>query len=421
MSTVRRDMGREIPENNYLKEENEEKQKSFDNMIMPIKTIIKNEINGLINSKIKQKFSTSLEIDINNINSLNILINYLKSIDKKIARNVIPSYIPSISKLNKTTSCSMFTMRECIYVYIGNGVIIKIKFVSASHDNPDIALLTFYGPVYKTLKYKEVQFINGLAKISKRFALASRDLAITKTTFITNKITGEIRLKNTIVSNLRRFNSIFCNDKTILDTLNTFLDNFISKNDKFTKYGLSYKTGIMIHGLPGTGKTSLAFAIACELRYKLAAQCGSMVISPRVSYIDMLNIKDCIDQIKESYYNGAIDIVVLEDIDYIFGKREDAITPEEKQNANDLLQLLDGYLSIDNSICIATTNYYDKLDSALIRSGRFDLTIEMDYLNKATAIEMCKHYEVDYKKVFEEVESFPVSPAYLQSIIIKYM
>lgn len=420
MATARRG---QIQVNNYSKEENDEKQKSFNsNMIMPIKEIIKNEINGLINSKIKQKFSTSLEININNPNSLNILINYLKSIDKKIARNVIPSYIPVLSELNRTASCSMFTMCECIYVYIGNGVTIKIKFVSASHDNDNqsIALLTFYGPVYKTLKYKEVQFINGLAKISKRFALVSCDLAITKTTFATNKTTGEIMFKNTIVNNLRRFNSIFCNNKTVLDTLNTFLDNFISKNDKFTKYCLSYKTGIMIHGLPGTGKTSLAFAIACELRYKLEAQHVGMVL-PRISYIDMLNIKDCINEIREDSFNGTINIVVLEDIDYIFGKREDAITPEEKQNANDLLQLLDGYLSIDNSICIATTNYYDKLDSALIRPGRFDLTIEMDYLNRQTAIEMCKYYEVDYKKVFKEVKSFPVSPSYLQSIIVKYM
>ena len=419
MSTARRG---QMQVNNYSKEENDEKQKSFNsNMIMPIKEIIKNEINGLINSKIKQKFSTSLEININNPNSLNILINYLKSIDKKIARNVIPSYIPVLSELNRTASCSMFTICECIYVYLGNGVTIKIKFVSDSHENTSIALLTFYGPVYKTLKYKEVQFINGLAKISKRFALIRRDLEIAKTTFATNKITGEIISKNTIVNNLRRFNSIFCNNKTVLDTLNTFLDNFISKNDKFAKYCLPYKTGIMIHGLPGTGKTSLAFAIACELRYKLEAQHVGMTVLPRISYIDMLNIKDCINGIREISFNGGINIVVLEDIDYIFGKREDAITPEEKQNANDLLQLLDGYLSIDNSICIATTNYYDKLDSALIRPGRFDLTIEMDYLNRQTAIEMCKYYEVDYKKVFKEVKSFPVSPSYLQSIIVKYM
>ena len=407
--------------NNYSEKENEKTQKSFtNNTIVPLKNVIKNEINSIINSRIKRKFSTSLEIIVDRNDSYYAFINYLKSIDKKIAKSIIPSYDPEFSTLNRVRSYIMINTNIPIYVNLGNGVILKIEFISGSSNNPVMVLLMFYGPVYKTLKYKEVQFINGLAKVSKKYMLKN-DLVIRKTIFNVNKMTGEVNYRNDMVDKLRRFKSIFCNDRSTLDKLNTFLDNFISKYDKFTKYDLSYKTGIMIHGLPGTGKTSLAFAIACELRYKIGNLHNNVTRLPRISYINMLNIKECIDILKEAIPDGEINIIVLEDIDYIFGKREDTITPEEKQNANDLLQLLDGYLSINNSICIATTNYYDKLDSALIRPGRFDLTIEMDYLEKPAATDMCKYYEVDPEKVFKEVESFPVSPAYLQSIIIKYM
>lgn len=57
-------------------------------------------------------------------------------------------------------------------------------------------------------------------------------------------------------------------------------------------------------------------------------------------------------------------------------------------NIKQLLQFLDSSQSPNNVIFIATTNYIDRLDHALVRKGRFDLKIELDDFNKDTARKM---------------------------------
>ena len=70
-------------------------------------------------------------------------------------------------------------------------------------------------------------------------------------------------------------------------------------------------------------------------------------------------------------------VVVLEDIDVLVSKRDNSVTSADKENFQALLQLLDGINSCKKTIFLATTNYIDRLDPALIRDGRFDIKIEM--------------------------------------------
>jgi ATP-dependent 26S proteasome regulatory subunit len=73
------------------------------------------------------------------------------------------------------------------------------------------------------------------------------------------------------------------------------------------------------------------------------------------------------------------------------------------------------------SILVATTNYFDKLDDAVKRYGRFDFQLEMDYFNFDEAEEMCKLYNVDIYTLFTSIdkETFSISPAQLQAMCIE--
>ena len=73
------------------------------------------------------------------------------------------------------------------------------------------------------------------------------------------------------------------------------------------------------------------------------------------------------------------------------------------------------------SIVVATTNYYDRLDSAVKRYGRFDLQIEMNEFTEKEAKEMCAVYGLKLKDVVTEkiTKDFVISPAKLQALCLE--
>ena len=110
-------------------------------------------------------------------------------------------------------------------------------------------------------------------------------------------------------------------------------------------------------------------------------------------------------------------VVVLEDIDVLVSKRDNSVTSADKENFQALLQLLDGINSCKKTIFLATTNYIDRLDPALIRDGRFDIKIEMKNFDHDEAVKMCNKFEADSEVILRD-EQFPINPAYLQNKII---
>jgi SpoVK/Ycf46/Vps4 family AAA+-type ATPase len=73
------------------------------------------------------------------------------------------------------------------------------------------------------------------------------------------------------------------------------------------------------------------------------------------------------------------------------------------------------------SIVIATTNYYDRLDEAVKREGRFDLKINMSYFDKNEAQEMCDLYGLKLEDLVGKIESddWRMSPSELQALCIE--
>ena len=190
---------------------------------------------------------------------------------------------------------------------------------------------------------------------------------------------------------LNHINSIYKNFNTLYlkqddeFKLKNILKNFNTKKKTYKELGLTFKFGCMLYGPPGTGKSSAVKAIASYLKKNIV-------------YLDLKQIKsneelDAIFKHINAEQNGKC-IIVMEDIDCmndIVLQRFDTVS----DNKNDtftfhLLNILDGTLTTDEMVFIATTNYIDKLDKALIRPGRFDLVIKLDYCDKHQLKTICE-------------------------------
>jgi ATP-dependent 26S proteasome regulatory subunit len=171
------------------------------------------------------------------------------------------------------------------------------------------------------------------------------------------------------------------------------LDNFKNRKQLLQELGFPLKLGILLYGLPGTGKSATILSIASYLQKD-------------IFYVDLRTVKSnkdlkmIFDHILEKNLSGGI--IVMEDIDCVTSivhKRSDSaeknttdILSEEKDGftLDYLLNILQGTLTRDNTVFVITTNYVDKLDDALIRDGRIDVKIEMKLTNREQLVQMWK-------------------------------
>lgn len=212
------------------------------------------------------------------------------------------------------------------------------------------------------------------------------------------------------------FDKIVLN-KDIRDRIVNGLLNWKNSKEWYESRELVHKIGVFLYGKAGTGKSTVAKSIS------------KMFDNAPILTIDPSNIMNSISGIfsMRKKYVGTI-IVLIEDFDMYFKSREDSedveLNAEQKKqkdlNQNAIFQLLDGIYSTDDTIYIATTNYKDKIDSALIRYGRFDIQEELDYFDYNSAIKAVNLLGYD-KKVLDSLDiKYPVQPAYLQSKIMEY-
>ena len=186
----------------------------------------------------------------------------------------------------------------------------------------------------------------------------------------------------------RKFNTIFF-ENGVIEDLKDHIDKFLSTKKLYTDRNIIYKTGILLKGEPGTGKTSLANAIASEYG------CDLVIIN--MSQFAELNVEELTSSLNS---DDAMYVILLEDIDCVIADREDdKISDADKKTINTLLQFLDSNSSPTNVIFVATTNYPEKLDKAITRKGRFDLTVNVNGIGEERAIDMCKSFELSDDKI----------------------
>lgn len=152
---------------------------------------------------------------------------------------------------------------------------------------------------------------------------------------------------------------------------------FLKEPEKFTSVGAKIPRGVLLVGPPGTGKTLLAKAIAGEAGVPFFSISGSEFVEMFVG-VGASRVRDLFKKAKEN----APCLIFIDEIDAVGRQRGTGIgggNDEREQTLNQLLTEMDGFEGNSGIIVIAATNRPDVLDQALMRPGRFDRQVIVDY------------------------------------------
>jgi hypothetical protein len=230
---------------------------------------------------------------------------------------------------------------------------------------------------------------------------------------------------------LRPMSTIILNKET-RNNITGHIDEFLSDKDWYMKNGIPYRTGILLSGPPGTGKTSL-----------LKGLCTHYGKDLYLLQLDGLTDKSFLDALS-SVPPGSV--IAIEDIDTCHASSS-RVTPVAKSPAraeferavgineveatkddstssmgltlSGLLNGIDGVASGDDRILIATTNHPEKLDPALIRDGRFDLKVEIGYVSMEMLHSFFEKFYPDTKIPSDYKIKAGIAPCEVQTLIFK--
>ncbi|KAI9654043.1 MAG: hypothetical protein M1831_005560 [Alyxoria varia] len=158
-------------------------------------------------------------------------------------------------------------------------------------------------------------------------------------------------------------------EKGVKERIVEDIQAFIGAREWYLDRGIPYRRGYLLYGQPGTGKSSFIQALAGHLDFNIA----------------MLNLSErglTDDRLMHLMINvPPRTVVVLEDADAAFSNRRTQSDDDGYRGANvtfsGLLNALDGVASAEERIVFLTTNHVERLDKALVRPGRVDMTVHM--------------------------------------------
>lgn len=186
-------------------------------------------------------------------------------------------------------------------------------------------------------------------------------------------------------------------DKGIKERILADVQDFLDSSKWYYDRGIPYRRGYLLHGPPGSGKSSFIQALAGHLDYNIAI----LNLSERGLTDDRLNHLLTIIPKRT--------IVLLEDADAAYSNRRTQTDADGYRGANvtfsGLLNALDGVASAEERVLFLTTNHISRLDSALIRPGRIDMTVRIGEATRWQASGLWDRFygELDTDGIFKEL------------------
>lgn len=361
---------------------------------------IKNEVIKYTKSTLKNHFGVSLNLHLQPY-TYRLFLKWLKKYDKHFKEHIIKKDQIYLKDVDFITSIDHRTyVRVTTQTAIVNALSEYDKRNNPPINEFDVNLYIFGKNAYREAKYIRENIIN---------VINHGCYIITSSN---NKYGDNNKIYYKEINN-RSVNSVFLNDN-IKENIINFTQNFFNNRSLYSERNLNYKTGILLYGEPGTGKTTISNMLSSVFNCDIVLINMSEFVN-----INTTELTNTINADDKTYF------VVLEDIDCVIGDRNSETDDlENKKNVNKLLQFLDSTSSPNNVVFIATTNHIEKLDDAIIRDGRFDLTVNITNFDKNTAYKMCKSFgfnDTICKRILSENldENETINPAKLQNIILK--
>ncbi len=142
---------------------------------------------------------------------------------------------------------------------------------------------------------------------------------------------------------------------------------FLRDPEHFAKLGARVPKGVLLHGPPGTGKTLLAKAVAHESGAQFFSQSAA-------SFVEMFAGLGAarIRRLFREARKHAPAIIFIDELDAVGAHRGSDNNGEREQTLNQLLVEMDGFSTSGDLVVMAASNLLEKLDTALLRPGRFD-------------------------------------------------
>lgn len=210
-----------------------------------------------------------------------------------------------------------------------------------------------------------------------------------------------------------------------LERIATDMRQFEASYEWYRDRGIPYRRGYLLEGPPGTGKSSLIFALAGHFGRPV------YVINPATIQND--------NMLQKAFNAVPRDgLLLIEDIDtiQITEKRDDEPVEEtttipgfpgaSKGNGitlSGMLNAIDGVMAREGRVLFITSNHANKLDEALIRPGRIDLREHLGLMELPEAMAMFKNFWPEYDS--DEFKRWikpqlPLSPATMQNVLLSY-
>lgn len=226
---------------------------------------------------------------------------------------------------------------------------------------------------------------------------------------------GEWMRYNKIPS--RTLDTVYFDEKLKIK-LRADISAFLKMEKEYDEFGIPYKKNYLLTGIPGSGKTSIIKAMCKEIGYHL-----------------------CIFSINHDVDNNTAlaafrdippkSVLLLEDIDCLFEKRVSTSDNKSTFTFSHLLNLLDGVFFRKGLISFITTNHPENLDHALLRQGRTDMIIHMNYPKKVDVRHLFRDMmrkedmtgeEIDreFDKFYEHINKKTITMAGIVGFLFRY-